>query len=209
MPSTLTKSLPARVMSSSSPSPPPSVKLSGPLDVAALRRSLNGIVSRHESFRTTLTVEDGRPVQPIAPGEPIRFHASGSDDVGVESVSVVYRLVGDDALGRLVLYDDGFHEDGIQAGLAVAEKLGAVKRPWVVPNPSTRVGLSTEGMPLGQCEAPSGDEPDVGPAGVCSAPASTTHRFSIGGDGQKNIGCITVRSICCWISMNWMPCTGN
>jgi predicted NAD/FAD-binding protein len=61
-------------------------------------------------------------------------------------------------------FGSGFHEDGIQAGLAVAEKLGAVKRPWVVPNPSTRVGLSTEGMPLGQSEAPSCEEPEVVPA---------------------------------------------
>jgi predicted NAD/FAD-binding protein len=45
-------------------------------------------------------------------------------------------------------FGSGFHEDGIQAGLAVAEKLGGVKRPWTVPNPSTRVGLCNEGLPL-------------------------------------------------------------
>ena len=33
----------------------------------------------------------------------------------------------------------GFHEDGLQAGLAVAEALGAVRRPWVVPNESGRI----------------------------------------------------------------------
>jgi predicted NAD/FAD-binding protein len=33
----------------------------------------------------------------------------------------------------------GFHEDGLQAGLAVAEQLGGVKRPWIVPNPSGRI----------------------------------------------------------------------
>ena len=26
----------------------------------------------------------------------------------------------------------GFHEDGLQAGLAVAEELGGVRRPWTV-----------------------------------------------------------------------------
>ena len=33
----------------------------------------------------------------------------------------------------------GFHEDGIQAGLAVAEQLGGVLRPWSLPDPSNRI----------------------------------------------------------------------
>ena len=36
----------------------------------------------------------------------------------------------------------GFHEDGLQAGLAVAEQLGNVKRPWILSNPSTRIHVS-------------------------------------------------------------------
>ncbi|MCP4659035.1 MAG: non-ribosomal peptide synthetase, partial [bacterium] len=46
---------------------PEVVRLTGPLDVAALRRSLHGIVSRHESLRTTFRAVEGRPVQVIAP----------------------------------------------------------------------------------------------------------------------------------------------
>jgi uncharacterized protein len=37
----------------------------------------------------------------------------------------------------------GFHEDGLQAGLAVAEALGGVKRPWQVANESGRIVLGT------------------------------------------------------------------
>lgn len=33
----------------------------------------------------------------------------------------------------------GFHEDGLQAGLAVAEALGGVQRPWTVENESGRI----------------------------------------------------------------------
>ncbi len=33
----------------------------------------------------------------------------------------------------------GFHEDGLQAGLAVAEDLGGVRRPWAVANESGRI----------------------------------------------------------------------
>jgi predicted NAD/FAD-binding protein len=35
----------------------------------------------------------------------------------------------------------GFHEDGLQAGLAVAEAIGGVRRPWRVPDESGRIAL--------------------------------------------------------------------
>lgn len=40
----------------------------------------------------------------------------------------------------------GFHEDGLQAGLAVAEVLGGVQRPWTVANASARVALEPREM---------------------------------------------------------------
>jgi uncharacterized protein len=36
----------------------------------------------------------------------------------------------------------GFHEDGLQAGLAVAEQLGGVRRPWTVANESARIHVT-------------------------------------------------------------------
>lgn len=39
-------------------------------------------------------------------------------------------------------FGSGFHEDGIQSGLAVAEALGGVKRPWNVENESGRIFLT-------------------------------------------------------------------
>ena len=39
----------------------------------------------------------------------------------------------------------GFHEDGLQAGLAVAEQLGGVRRPWTVANESGRIVLPGAG----------------------------------------------------------------
>lgn len=38
-------------------------------------------------------------------------------------------------------FGQGFHEDGLQAGLAVAEALGGVRRPWAVPDESGRIFL--------------------------------------------------------------------
>ena len=37
----------------------------------------------------------------------------------------------------------GFHEDGLQSGLAVAEQLGGLTRPWKLDHPSSRIHLST------------------------------------------------------------------
>ena len=36
----------------------------------------------------------------------------------------------------------GFHEDGLQAGLAVAEQLGGIRRPWQVANESGRIHVT-------------------------------------------------------------------
>lgn len=36
-------------------------------------------------------------------------------------------------------FGSGFHEDGLQAGLAVAEDLGGLRRPWTVENESSRI----------------------------------------------------------------------
>ncbi|HEY5290671.1 MAG TPA: NAD/FAD-binding protein, partial [Caulobacteraceae bacterium] len=41
-------------------------------------------------------------------------------------------------------FGSGFHEDGLQAGLAVAEALGGVKRPWTVAGESGRIRLAPE-----------------------------------------------------------------
>jgi predicted NAD/FAD-binding protein len=38
-------------------------------------------------------------------------------------------------------FGSGFHEDALQAGLAVAETLGGVRRPWHVPDESGRIRL--------------------------------------------------------------------
>jgi hypothetical protein len=42
----------------------------------------------------------------------------------------------------------GFHEDGLQAGLAVAEALGGVRRPWSVANESGRIALERLPRPV-------------------------------------------------------------
>ncbi|HYW69964.1 MAG TPA: amino acid adenylation domain-containing protein, partial [Pyrinomonadaceae bacterium] len=46
---------------------PAAIRLRGQLNTEALEQSLNELIRRHESLRTTFAVRDGRPVQIIAP----------------------------------------------------------------------------------------------------------------------------------------------
>ena len=52
---------------------PAAIRLKGPLDLAALERSLNEIVERHESLRTTFGKVAGQPTQVIAPALTIKL----------------------------------------------------------------------------------------------------------------------------------------
>ena len=44
-------------------------------------------------------------------------------------------------------FGSGFHEDALQAGLAVAEELGGVRRPWTVENESSRICIAPRAAP--------------------------------------------------------------
>jgi predicted NAD/FAD-binding protein len=44
-------------------------------------------------------------------------------------------------------FGSGFHEDGLQAGLAVAEQLGGGRRPWLTPDPSGRIFVDAAPAP--------------------------------------------------------------
>jgi amino acid adenylation domain-containing protein len=62
----------------------PSVRMKGPLDVAALERAFGEIIRRHESLRTRFPEADGRPIQVIDPPEPQAF--SFADLSGLSAV---------------------------------------------------------------------------------------------------------------------------
>jgi amino acid adenylation domain-containing protein len=59
------------------------LRLTGPLDGAALRRALDRIVARHEVLRTTFGKVDGNPVQRIAAAQPNGFSLAEHDLRGV------------------------------------------------------------------------------------------------------------------------------
>ena len=49
------------------------IRMAGPLNVAALEASLTEIIRRHEAWRTTFEPRRGRPVQVVHPAEPIKI----------------------------------------------------------------------------------------------------------------------------------------
>jgi len=50
---------------------PTATRLRGRLDAAALSRAIDEVVRRHEAWRTTFPVVDGRPLQTVAPPAPV------------------------------------------------------------------------------------------------------------------------------------------
>ena len=46
-------------------------------------------------------------------------------------------------------FGSGFHEDGLQSGLAAAEAIGDVRRPWRVTAESGRIHLAPTTTPAG------------------------------------------------------------
>jgi amino acid adenylation domain-containing protein/non-ribosomal peptide synthase protein (TIGR01720 family) len=60
---------------------PVAIRLKGALKVAALEQSLNEIIRRHESLRTTFETRDGQPVQIVSPFHPITLPVIDLSDI--------------------------------------------------------------------------------------------------------------------------------
>ncbi|MFL6282297.1 MAG: condensation domain-containing protein, partial [Pyrinomonadaceae bacterium] len=77
---------------------PRAIRLSGVLNIAALERALNTIVSRHESLRTSFVVRDGQPFQTVADARVLSLAVR---DLGgmppAERAAEVRRLVAEEA----------------------------------------------------------------------------------------------------------------
>ena len=86
------------------------------------------------------------PVKAISPDKVIRTFVYDHPIFDMRAIEAQPELWG--LQGHLntwfcgAYFGAGFHEDGVQAGLAVAEMLGGVRRPWQIDNPSARVGLT-------------------------------------------------------------------
>jgi hypothetical protein len=64
------------------------LRLTGTLDVNALQRSLDQIVSRHAVLRTTFSLIDGQLMQQINPSKPVVLRQSSLENLPVEQREV-------------------------------------------------------------------------------------------------------------------------
>ena len=85
------------------------------------------------------------PMRPPDPGKVIRtecYEHPLFDAAALRAQKRLWSVQGEGGVWWAGAYcGAGFHEDGLQAGLAVAEALGGVRRPWIVPNESGRIFL--------------------------------------------------------------------
>jgi predicted NAD/FAD-binding protein len=83
------------------------------------------------------------PTRPIAPERVIRTEIYDHplfDAGAIAAQREIWSLQGTRSTWFCGSYfGHGFHEDALQAGLAVAEQLGGVRRPWTVENESGRI----------------------------------------------------------------------
>ena len=85
------------------------------------------------------------PVKPPRPDSVIRtelYEHPVFDEAAIRAQRRIWQLQGRrNSWFCGAYFGSGFHEDGLQAGLAVAEALGGFRRPWSVPDESSRIHI--------------------------------------------------------------------
>jgi hypothetical protein len=86
------------------------------------------------------------PLHPPDPGKVIRseiYEHPRFDAAAIRAQKTLWSLQGHGGVWWCGAYfGSGFHEDGLQSGLAVAEAIGGVRRPWSVAGESSRIYLT-------------------------------------------------------------------
>ena len=89
-----------------------------------------------------VTLNPTRPVQPEAQIAAFDYAHPVFDQRATTAQTQLWELQGRRRTWFCGSYFGyGFHEDGLQSGLAVAEDIGGVRRPWTVANESSRIHL--------------------------------------------------------------------
>ena len=88
-------------------------------------------------------------LNPLTPPDPALVHWQGTylhpvfDGAAIAAQRELWSLQGRHNTWFCGAYfGAGFHEDGLQAGLAVAEQLGGLTRPWQLAEPSDRITVT-------------------------------------------------------------------
>ncbi|MEZ5842286.1 MAG: FAD-dependent oxidoreductase [Hyphomicrobiaceae bacterium] len=101
---------------------------------------MNALQSLSTSDALLVTLNPTRPIDPALAHSSHRWHHPLFDAAAMGAQRRLWDLQGRRRTWFAGSYFGyGFHEDGLQAGLAVAEALGGARRPWTVVGASDRV----------------------------------------------------------------------
>jgi predicted NAD/FAD-binding protein len=92
-----------------------------------------------------VTLNPCRPVDPFKVHRVFHYAHPLFDGKAMEAQRQIWQLQGRRHTWFCgAHFGSGFHEDGLQSGLAVAEQLSGLARPWSVENPSGRIFLDEQ-----------------------------------------------------------------
>ncbi|MFY0615562.1 MAG: FAD-dependent oxidoreductase [Hyphomicrobiaceae bacterium] len=101
---------------------------------------MNSLQSLPNDLPLFVTLNPNREIDPARVIQAERFDHPIIDTAATKSQQQLWSLQGQDRIWYCGAYfGAGFHEDGLQSGLAVAEALCGQKRPWRVANESGRI----------------------------------------------------------------------
>ena len=106
---------------------------------------LQRLETREDFFVTLNPPREPRPGSIVA---SFRYEHPGYDAAALAAQARLWTLQGERRTWYCGAYfGAGFHEDALQSGLAVAEALGEVRRPWSVPDESGRIVVAPPPSP--------------------------------------------------------------
>lgn len=104
---------------------------------------MNRLQALPEARQLFVTLNPNRTVEATKVHKTVRFEHPIIDSGATHAQKHLWSLQGRDRIWYCGAYfGAGFHEDGLQAGLAVGEQLSGSKRPWRVANESGRIVTS-------------------------------------------------------------------
>lgn len=114
-------------------------------DAAAVTYWMNRLQPLDCAENIFVTLNPIRPVDPSRVAAKFAYTHPMFDLDVYKAQKELWSLQGDGGVWYCgAHFGEGFHEDAVQAGLAVGEALGGVKRPWSVENESGRIRLPAQ-----------------------------------------------------------------
>ncbi|MCC6469973.1 MAG: FAD-dependent oxidoreductase [Alphaproteobacteria bacterium] len=110
---------------------------------------MNRLQSLDTDHPVLVTLNPRRPPDPRLVHAQFDYAHPAYDHAALQAQRALWSLQG---VGNIwycgSYFGAGFHEDALQSGLAVAEELGGVRRPWIVADESGRIHLSARSEPV-------------------------------------------------------------